>query len=111
MWVSTNLHDTRGGYFVVVISAVPVIVLAVLVDSVAAPLPLDPRIFCDALAASLTLRDNSLLDLIEYLITLDLVLTFDTRSRGERSVALHDVLWEDTGIRLDIVDILSVVGQ
>ena len=39
------------------------------------------------------------------------MLAFDARGICKRAVALHNLLRQNTGICLDIVNILSVVGQ
>lgn len=90
-------------------------ILAVLLSAIRASLPLHPLGFqrsnCDALLAFATLRDNAFLDIFDYLLTRNFMLALKTSGGSKRAMALHNLLWKNPRIGLDIINILRVVGQ
>ena len=110
------LHNPRNWKFVIIIVTIRAFwIFAVLLSAVGAPFPLHPlwfqRTAGDSLLTFDTLGDDAFLDIFHDLISRDLVLAFETGGRGKGTMALYDLVWSNSGIGFNIVDVLSVVRQ
>lgn len=111
----TDLHDSRSRKFVIILIFRSVLVFTVFLSAIGAPLALHPlrsqQIAVKPLFAFDTFRNDTLLDVFHDRVSWNLVLALETSGRSKRAMALHDLIRKNTRIGLDVVNILSIVGQ
>lgn len=111
----TDLHDPGSRKFVIVLILRTVLIFAVLLSAIGASLPLHSlrlqQTITEFLLALDTFRNGTLLDVFHDRVSWDLVLALETSGRGKRAVALHDLIRKNARIGLNVVNVLSIVGQ
>lgn len=111
----TDLHDPGSRKFVIVLIIRTVLIFTVFLSAIGAPLAFHPlrfqQITIEPLLAFNTFRNDTFLDVFHDRVSWNLVLALETSGRSKRAVTLHDFIRKNTCIGLDVVNVLSIVGQ